>query len=156
MQAQPTSETLVTYAACPSCSKLNKINLSRAASAKTTCGACRTEIDLHHEILNASTDQLQATIAKSPIPVLVDFWAPWCSPCLAFAPTFQRVAKESAGRAVFVKLNTEAHASASQIYEVRGIPTLAVFRNGKEIDRLAGALPYESFRTWAAQFTQKT
>jgi thioredoxin 2 len=141
----------VTYAACPQCSKLNKISLARVVQAKPTCGSCKTEIDLVHGILNATTVQLQATIAKSPIPVMVDFWAPWCGPCRAFAPTYERVAKEFAGQSVFVKINTEAHAASSQIYGIRGIPTLAVFRQGREVDRLGGALPYVSFRPWVVE-----
>lgn len=143
-----------TFASCPKCLKLNKISLAKAKALSPVCGACGAAIDFHDGVLNASTQQLQKLIEKSPQPVIVDFWAPWCAPCRSFAPTFSRVAQEGAGQAVFVKVNTEENMHASQAFQVRGIPTIAVFRGGVEVDRLGGALPYEHFKHWVAQLPQ--
>jgi thioredoxin 2 len=138
----------VSYAACPKCRKLNKISISRTKTAKPVCGACQNEIDFHDGLLNANSSQLLATIRNSPLPVIVDFWAPWCGPCRMFAPTFSKVAGDLAGKAVFVKLNTEDDPQAAHTFGIRGIPAIAFFKNGTEIDRLAGAVPYENFRNW--------
>jgi thioredoxin 2 len=140
-----------TVAACPKCLKLNRIDLARAKTRRPVCGACQTEFDFHEGVLNVGTEQLRALIKGSPLPVIVDFWAPWCAPCRAFAPTFTQVAQEEAGRATFVKLNTEADAIASQAFGIRGIPTLAVFRQGQELERQAGAFPYQAFKAWVGR-----
>lgn len=144
------------YAACGKCLRLNKISLERAESQRPVCGACGAPVDVQHGIFNADSRQLQKLIEKSPLPVIVDFWAPWCAPCRSFAPTFERVAREHPGQAVFVKVNTEIDVSASQAFQVRGIPTLAAFRGGREVDRQSGALPYDHFTRWVNQFTQKS
>lgn len=140
-----------TYATCSQCLKLNKISLEKAEAKTPVCGACGAPIDLQHGVFNANTQQLQKLIQASPIPVVVDFWAPWCAPCRAFAPTFEKVAHERSGQAVFVKVNTEDNMMASQAFGVRGIPTLVAFRGGLELNRQSGALPYDYFSRWVTQ-----
>lgn len=80
--------------------------------------------------------------------MVVDFWAPWCGPCLQFAPTFSQVAAEMATRVRFVKLDTEANQQAAGQFQIRSIPTLMLFHQGKEIARLSGALPKGQFVQW--------
>jgi thioredoxin 2 len=103
-------------------------------------------LDIQGAIVNLGSKPLQKLIGISPLPIVVDFWASWCGPCRAFAPTFEVVANERAGQAVFVKVDTEKHMSAAEIFGVRGIPHIAVFKSGKELLQQAGALPYEQFK----------
>ena len=95
-----------------------------------------TDENFENEVLNAGQ------------PVLVDFWAPWCGPCRMMAPEFSKAAQELAGKARLVKLNTEAHPQAGQAYGIRGIPTMAGFRGGREKARQSGAMPAASIVEW--------
>jgi thioredoxin 2 len=87
-------------------------------------------------------------VAKATIPVVVDFWAPWCAPCLRFAPTFSEVAGELGGKFVFAKLNTESYPDASAEFGIRGIPTMIAFRGGAEAKRVSGAMAMGQFVSW--------
>ena len=145
------TQAVMTYAACPSCLKLNKISVARARKQKPVCGACKHEINVHGAVVNTTTKGLKTLIAKSPLPVVVDFWAPWCGPCRGFAPTFEKVAEEKAGQIVFTKVNTEADQEASPTFGIRGIPLIVAFKDNNEIARQSGALPYEYFGRWVAE-----
>jgi thioredoxin 2 len=91
-------------------------------------------------------------IEKSDLPIVVDFWAPWCGPCKSFAPTFETASKVSEGKLVFTKLNTEKYPNISTRFNIRGIPTIIAFKNGKEIRRESGAFPLEELKKWVRQF----
>src|SRR5215813_49850 len=92
------------------------------------------------EIVNDVTDQSFARyVLKANVPVLVDFWAEWCTPCKAIAPAVHKVAEEYQGKAKVVKLNVDDNNDTAQRYGVRGIPTLILFKDGSEADRLVGA-----------------
>lgn len=123
---------------CPHCGQRNRVPAKRLASA-VSCGKC------HQPLLNRPVDaepaMLAELIADSAIPVLVDFWAPWCGPCLQFAPTFTAAAGKQNGAVLFAKLDTEAHQDVAQKHGIRSIPTLAAFVGGKEVLRRSGALP---------------
>jgi thioredoxin 2 len=144
-----------TLAICPSCEALNRVPLARAEQAQPVCGRCKTELPLHDGIQEVNGSSLGVLIKKSSRPVVVDFWAPWCGPCRAFAPTYQQAARELAGKMVLAKLNTEAHPIAGDTYQIRGIPTLAVFVNGVEVDRRSGAMPLPSLRAYLRQFDRE-
>ncbi len=107
-----------------------------------------TALPLHGAVSELNDRSLQKMIIKSPLPVLVDFWASWCGPCWAFAPVFQEAASGLADRTVFVKVNTEENPEGSGRLGIRSIPTLIMFQSGQEIARINGALPLESFLQW--------
>lgn len=130
-----------TLAICPGCGSLNRVDLARASTVAPICGKCRKDLPLKDGIQELSGSALLRLIEKSSRPVVVDFWAPWCGPCRAFAPTYAQAARELGGKIVFAKLNTEAHPDAGQGFQIKSIPTLAVFRDGREQDRQSGARP---------------
>lgn len=115
------------------------------------CGACKAELPISGPVVSATDITLEKMISKSPLPVVVDVWAPWCGPCKAFAPTFEEMADKYAGQAVFMKLNSDVHPKVSQKFGIRGIPTVLLFKDGVESNRQAGALTREQFGHWLAQ-----
>lgn len=141
-----------TYAVCESCKRLNRVQLN--SDKAPVCGACKSELQIHGAIVEASDSTLQTLISKSPLAVVVDVWAPWCGPCRAFAPTFEEVGNRFAGKAVFVKLNSEQNQRAAGALGVRGIPTIMVFKNGSEVTRQSGAMPKEMLEQWLDQYAK--
>lgn len=136
------------FVPCATCGRLNRVAWEDSASKEPVCGACKASLPLHFGVAEVSGTGLQTLVAKSPVPVVCDFWAPWCGPCKAFAPAFQQAARRLSARFTFAKLNTEAHQPAANSYSIRSIPTLIIFSGGKEKARLSGALPLEDFVQW--------
>ncbi|HSC81249.1 MAG TPA: thioredoxin TrxC [Chitinolyticbacter sp.] len=134
---------------CPHCHTGNRIEPVRLAEAPS-CGAC------HQPLLNGpiagTAENFHELLRHSKVPVVVDFWATWCGPCQTFAPAFASAAEAFAGKAVFVKIDTEAEQALAAQYKIRSIPTIAVFDGGNELERLAGALPSGQFKAWLTQF----
>jgi thioredoxin 2 len=104
--------------------------------------------------IEAGGAPFDAMLAASPIPVVVDFWAPWCGPCRAMAPEFEKVARRLAGTALVVKVNTDAEPELGERFRIRSIPTIAVFRDGREVTRVSGARPAADIERLVADATQ--
>lgn len=125
---------------CPSCRTSNRIPAERL-NQKAHCGHCRAPIvPLEAPAEIGSEDEYRELITKTPLPVLIDFWAPWCGPCRMVAPEISALAKEKAGRLVVAKVNTEELKGLAAGQRINAIPTLVLFRGGVEVDRESGAM----------------
>lgn len=137
---------------CPSCQGVNRVPSERI-SESPNCGKCQQPLLDGKPI--EGTEANFASILNSPQPVVVDFWAPWCNPCVGFAPVFSDVAKERSGNVRFVKIDTESQQNLAANYQIRSIPTIMVFKNGQRVDVINGALPKSQFDQWLNQALTK-
>jgi thioredoxin 1 len=106
------------------------------------------------EPIHVTDEAFEKTIMQSPIPVIVDFWAPWCSPCRMVAPMLDKIAKEYAGKVIVAKVNTDENPANALKQEVQGIPTMLFVANGKVVHRQVGALPEANLRAAVDQFLE--
>jgi len=137
--------------ACSNCSQRNRLVYGRLGET-VRCGRCKQPLRPIDEPLEIqSTSDFDRLIAQSSIPVVVDYWAPWCGPCRMVAPEIQKVAGRNAGRLIVVKVNTDALTELGQRYDIRSIPTLAVFSEGREVGRTAGARPAGDIESFVFQ-----
>lgn len=137
---------------CPHCAATNRLPEDRLrADSGASCGKCKQALFTGQPI-DADAQQFSKQINHSDLPVVVDFWAPWCGPCRAFAPTFAQIAQQLDGRVRFVKVNTETQQALAAQYGIRSIPTLMVFKQGHKVGELAGALPGPQFLQWVNQY----
>ncbi len=144
----------VTYSICEKCNGLNRVAFSFPNGKSPVCGKCKISLPLHDGVNDLTASSMEKLLHKSPLPVVVDFWAPWCGPCRSFAPSFIEAASRLKSRFVFGKINTEANPSAGEKLGIKGIPTIIVFLNGKEVTRTSGALSIDDFITWIEQTTR--
>lgn len=128
---------------CPHCACLNNVDRQMTQKKQPVCGKCGKNLKLHDLVGEVDEAGLQKILNHAKVPVVVDFWASWCGPCKAYAPTFKEAAQKLPN-AIFLKVNTENSPTISQKLGVRGIPTTIVFKAGKEIRRESGALPLSS------------
>ncbi|MGA1931462.1 thioredoxin TrxC [Arcobacter sp. YIC-464] len=123
---------------CPSCLKVNAIP-KKESYLKANCGSCKNSLLETHPI-ELNEENFDHVIVNSDIPVIVDFWAPWCGPCKMMAPIFNETATKYPLKALFAKVNTEEHQALGAKYGIRSIPTIVIYKAGSEIKRVSGAL----------------
>lgn len=128
---------------CPACGKGNRVRA--AASGAPHCGACGKPLPW---LVEADQSSFNAAVEQSPLPVLVDFWAPWCGPCRIVEPVVEQLSREHSGRLKVVKVNSDVSPELSQRFDVQGIPTLIFFQNGQAVDRVTGAPSPATLRGW--------
>ena len=136
----------VSFIPCPSCGATNRVPRAKLTQGLVPrCGRCKVMLPLPELAADKPvvvTDaSFAAEVERSPLPVLVDAWAPWCGPCLQVAPVIDALAAELAGRVRVAKLNVDENPRLAQRFELRSIPTLLVFKAGREVDRIVGAQP---------------
>jgi len=138
------SETV--HVVCPKCGATNRVPRARLADGPT-CGKCKQPLfDGHPVELDGVSFERQVT--SSDLPVVVDFWAPWCGPCHAMAPHFERAARELEPEVRLDKLNTEEERLVASRYNIRSIPTLVLFKGGREVARQSGAMDSGNLVRW--------
>ena len=141
--------------ACRNCAKKNRLAYDRLGHP-VRCGQCHQDLSAPSVPLEmGSTADFDRLVADANIPVIVDYWAPWCGPCRMVAPELQKVAARQAGRMLVVKVNTDVLTELGERHRIRSIPTLAVFSGGREVARTAGARPAEEIESFIKQAIEK-
>jgi thioredoxin 2 len=135
---------------CPSCQKKNRVAAVHAVD-RTRCGACKAELPVPAEPIDADPELFDELTRDARVPVLVDFWAAWCAPCRRAAPEVHRTAEVMAGRALVLKVDTDRHPEVAARFGVQGIPCFLVMKDGRLIRQQAGLVSSAVMTGWLEQ-----
>jgi thioredoxin 2 len=136
---------------CASCGQKNRFPPGRLGD-RPRCGKCQGTVHEPGAVVAVDRDpDLQSVLASADVPVLIDFWAPWCGPCRAVAPEVAKVSARHAADVLVLKVNTDVDPAVGQRYGIQSIPTMAVFRDGREVARTSGSRPASAIEQWMAQ-----
>jgi thioredoxin 2 len=142
----------MSHIVCPHCAATNRVpDEKMTADSGATCGKCKQPLFTGKPI-EATAESFGKQLRNSDLPLIVDFWAPWCGPCRNFAPTFAQVAAQMPTQARFIKVNTEEQQQLAAQFAIRSIPTLMVFKGGQKVGEISGALGAPQFVQWVKQY----
>jgi thioredoxin 2 len=139
---------------CEKCEAINRVPLARLKS-KPKCGKCGAVLPLGGGPITLTDANFKKTIETSPVPVIVDFWAPWCGPCRMIGPALEKLAGEMSHDVLIAKINVDENPQTSSEFQVRSIPMLLGFVDGEAIDKQVGALPPPALRSWVKGVVEK-
>ena len=132
---------------CRNCGANNRVPQAKLEQGlRPVCGRCKTPLEVAAGPLTVTDATFAADVERSPLPVLVDAWAPWCGPCRMIAPAIEKLANELAGRVRVAKLNVDDNPQTAARFDLRSIPTMLVIINGREVERIVGAQPQAAIR----------
>jgi len=135
---------------CPHCLSVNNVP-KKESYKKANCGKCKKSL-LDTKPIELSGANFDEVVVNSDIPIIVDFWAPWCGPCKMMAPNFERAATNFPLKALFAKVNTENEQNLGARFNIRSIPTIIVFKDGREVERVSGALDVNALNSLATKY----
>jgi len=134
---------------CASCGATNRLDPARGGGDReAVCGRCQAPLPESGPV-NVTDESFEELVLRSPVPVLLDAWAAWCAPCRMVAPALEQIATERSGRLRVAKLDVDDNPAIAERLGIRSIPTLVLFREGREVDRLVGAVPKGEILRWA-------
>jgi len=135
-----------THIVCPHCNGTNRIPKGNIPE-EVKCGRCKKSI-LETKPIELTKENISQHLEKNDIPLIIDFWAPWCGPCKTMGPNFEQASRNFKAKVRFAKVNTQDQESLGGHFAIRSIPTLILFKAGKEVDRVSGALDANALTNW--------
>ncbi len=135
---------------CPHCLQVNRVP-KKDHYSKANCGKCKKSL-LENPPIEVDTQGFNHIVQNSDLPVVVDFWAPWCGPCRMMAPAFEQASKSLPLKAQFIKVNTEQNPQLASEFGIRSIPTMVILKGAQEVDRQSGALPAQHILEWVNRY----